>query len=148
MQHLSTIDFAYIAGIVDGEGTITIGRGRKNYHYNWTYNAVVGVTNTNLELLNWLRDSTRIGNICQNTKILGSKQGYQWNLRSYEILNFLEYISLFLKIKKEQAKIVTEFLIKNRPSNKHQPATELEIEFRCSMYYRIHALNEKGDDNV
>jgi hypothetical protein len=45
--------YAYLAGIIDGEGCITIGAGKKETCIN--YNALLLVQNTSKELIDWLQ---------------------------------------------------------------------------------------------
>ena len=54
MEHKVT-DLAYLAGIVDGEGCITITenmKGGRNY-----YRLVLDITNTSYDLMQWLEDT-------------------------------------------------------------------------------------------
>lgn len=51
--------FAYLAGILDGEGTIRISRTKVNKHPNWNlrYCGAVGVGMVNKEIIKLLRDT-------------------------------------------------------------------------------------------
>ncbi len=98
LRHLSTEEIAYLAGIVDGEGSIII---RNN---KWqTVFLVVG--NTSLALIDWL------GDICGATYEVGKKNGGlskkpidTWRcLRTSNIVELLRAMLPYLKIKKEQA---------------------------------------------
>ena len=45
--------FSYLAGIIDGEGCLTIGAGRKGNITN--YNSIIMVTSTSEKLIKWIQ---------------------------------------------------------------------------------------------
>lgn len=48
---MEVVEKAYLAGIIDGEGTVTLTR----HHKNETPTARVSVANNNLKLLEWIK---------------------------------------------------------------------------------------------
>jgi hypothetical protein len=145
MQKLQTAQLGYIAGIMDGEGCISLARQRKNYHYSWQYCPHCNVGNTNLELLHWLHDSTRLGNINPKlTRGINSKPAWTWELRVYEIRTFLQDIMPYLIIKKRQSEIIIEFITNSRHVGVQYPLTEHEKEYKNRLFIEMSVLNERG----
>ncbi len=101
---------AYLAGIIDGEGTIAITKqkprtGRRNHLYS--LRMIVG--NTDKKLVDWLVEN--FGGSCH---ILREPEGnwrraYQWVLGSRETYRLLKEMKEYLVIKREQAEIGMEF---------------------------------------
>jgi hypothetical protein len=59
IDQLTTESAAYIAGLVDGEGTITLSR----LHANENRRLVVSIANTEIQLLEFVRDNVKGGKI-------------------------------------------------------------------------------------
>lgn len=105
---------AYIAGIIDGEGTIMITNSRQrtakrgDYIYN---RPIVTIANTSYKLLDYL-NSLEIGGYSNDARIRGNrKQCFQWCLAStLPIYSFLKAILPYLVIKKERAEEVMAWI--------------------------------------
>lgn len=79
---------AYLAGIVDGEGTVTL----MKHHKNETPIPFVGIANNNFELLKWIKTEVG-GNICTKKKRLPHhSDSYVLNIRQDRALRFLNEI--------------------------------------------------------
>jgi hypothetical protein len=105
---------AYVAGLFDGEGSIVIGynkpdatRGRKVPSY-WLQ---VGITNTDRPLIDWLH-ATFDGHISDNSHSPSRKNQrpcWVWRTMGTQARAFLQDISPYLRIKKDQALLAIEF---------------------------------------
>ena len=98
---------AYIAGLVDADGCIWIER-RSNRPGHVMY---VNVTNTNLELLNWLKKEWG-GCIVQFKQTKNSSRWaacYAWKICSIQALNFLSLTYQFMRVKLERAVMAIDF---------------------------------------
>lgn len=105
---------AYVAGLFDGEGSIVIGynkpdiaRGRKVPSY-WLQ---VGITNTDRSLIDWLL-STFGGHVSDNSHSPSRKNQrpcWAWRTMGTQAKVFLQDISPYLRIKKDQALLAIEF---------------------------------------
>lgn len=103
-------DLAYTAGIIDGEGCISI------YHFKsktssrgYALVLEVSVTNTNEWLIHWLH-FTFGGNVGpMKSKRPRSRDAFYWRLLSKKAAEFLDLIMPYLKIKKPQAEIGIKF---------------------------------------
>jgi len=150
---LTNLEIGYIAGIIDGEGTIGL-------CYNKTEDIIDGhilVSNTSTELMNWLKTTLKIGRIRRKSgkkEKLRKKVCYLYYItRISEMEKLLELIKGFLIIKKEQAKLMLKFceIKKNKErfllrddkgkivGFKHNPPEEKEWK----LYYKMKELNEQ-----
>lgn len=86
---------AYIAGILDGEGTITLVK-RNSHRY-----PIVSVSSTSKELLDFLRHEVG-GTICNHKTYKDHhKQSWSWRLTSNNALNLLNDVIPFMLEKKK-----------------------------------------------
>lgn len=100
---MEEVEKAYLAGIVDGEGTATL----MKHHPNETPTPQVAVYNTSLKLLNWIK-SIYGGIICSRKKhAIHHKNAYVWDVRQDRAIRFLNEIKKYLIIKKPQAELIT-----------------------------------------
>jgi hypothetical protein len=138
MLHLTECKREVLAMAIDCEGWIAFACNKKQ---NYNIVALVGISNTKIKLLRHIQDMTGIGSIGPKPKPKGKRaQGYQWNLRSYEMRAFLEAIQPYLIIKSEQCELALKFLKYgwSRPLN-----TE-DINLREEWAEKMIALNERG----
>jgi hypothetical protein len=131
----------YIAGIVDGEGSILINkRNDANNHYS----VKVEIPNTNLDLLRYIRNITKLGDIIKESRRkINCKIVYVYNVKSYEYKKFLIPILPYLVIKKRQAELMLQY-ISLRKANKEYPLNDEEIEIKENIYEEIKPLNKTG----
>ena len=130
---------AYMAGIMDGEGTFYIGNysgNRKNGDKH--FQTVIAVCTTDKSLMEWLIDifggSFRAYTPNQMSKN-GRKQVYRWAATSNRLLHICEIILPYLVIKKRQAEIMIKIRstykdeqnIKGRQNVQNLPAGTLEL---------------------
>lgn len=126
-------DIAYLAGIIDGEGTIYIGFDKtRGYHLRFY------VVNTDKRLIDWLK--TTFGGSVYSRKSLKNPN---WR-RKYEWINvnpedMLPEILPFLKIKKEQAMLAIKFR-KTFVKKKHRLTEETKL-LRAECYKQMKKLN-------
>jgi len=135
--------YGYLAGILDGEGHITITRGTiKGRKVDGSdcvnYVCTVGVRNTDKRLMTWLQQRFG-GNIYPNKPSKNRpnwKTSFNWQLFGNKNLELLLLAVLpYLQLKKEQANIALEFL---RLRGERFP------EKRQELCERIHQLNKRG----
>jgi hypothetical protein len=141
--------FIYLAGIVDGEGHITIARHKTDKYWksdgtiglrkktNVMYQNVLGVRNTDLRLMDWLKETFGGNYYKDNRKTRPEKWkiSYCWHSTSNEkteliLLGILPYLIL----KREQAKIVLENIRLGIPNP----------EKREQLFVKVKALNKRG----
>lgn len=101
---MEEVERAYVAGIVDGEGTVTL----MKHHKDETHIPFVGIANNNLVLLRWIKSLVG-GNICSKKKRLPHhSDSYVLNIRQDRALRFLNEIKQYLIVKRQQAELITD----------------------------------------
>jgi len=104
IPQLSISEKAYIAGLLDGEGTISDDRKRINGCWR------IRIVNTDKNLMKWLKKTIPTSNIyC--SKLKNRKNMYSWTLAKwYSCYSLIKQIYPFLIIKKKKAKILLDNL--------------------------------------
>lgn len=115
---------AYAAGILDGEGHFSITWDRPRDRYL----GMVGVMNTNRDLLDWLQNT--FGGSIYHRKSPSNKshwkERYEWRAGNTSIDTMLPPIVPYLIIKKRHAKIMIDFRLTMTASS-HLPRPGLPI---------------------
>ncbi len=104
MMDLSSEEIGYIAGIIDGEGSLEIvGERTKRTYY---YNPRMKITNTDLRLMLWLKE--RLGGSFCSPKICQSqrRKRYDYTLCSNGLRLLLPKVLPYLVIKAECANLL------------------------------------------
>lgn len=111
MKELTIAQLAYLAGIIDGEGSIYIGNFSKGLKGTPYYQTNMEVTNTEERLINWLMDNIggrRTTYTHAQTPKNSRRTVYRWMV-SGELLTHLCHLLLpYLIIKKRQCEIMIE----------------------------------------
>jgi hypothetical protein len=114
---MSPEEKAYIAGIIDGEGSIMLSK----FHNNQFPAPCVSISSTTLELLQWVRSKVGAGTIKEkkNYDIKNHKNSYTFALRYNDAINLLQDILPYLVIcsKKERAHLILERYKEVTPRN-------------------------------
>jgi len=110
---MSKLTASYLAGFIDGEGYIAL-RSDKQY-----YAAILKVASTDEWIIKWIQESyggsyyKRIGYKPNH------KDSYYWTLNGKKLKVFLQKIQPYLKLKKEQCRLVLKKIklqeLKNLP---------------------------------
>ena len=122
-------DLAYLAGILDGEGSISIHKHKdKNSQLGYYYQLVINVANTNEWLINWIHLNFG-GNIYKKRMLAKHyKQVYLWSASSNQAKTLLELILPYLRLKKAQADIALQFQAKKHPRGSVKSEEEFVLE--------------------
>lgn len=142
---LSPVEAAYTAGIIDGEGTISILRVSKRGTHH-ILSPKVYVSNTSELLLGWLSERLEMK---VNSRIKRSNK-YKNEPRpeitlaifGYRCYNFLKIIEPYLIVKKELAHLVMEFIESrqaNGQANYNSPYTESEL----AVWQKVRSINRR-----
>ncbi|MCF6466656.1 LAGLIDADG family homing endonuclease [Clostridium sp. Cult2] len=91
---------AYIAGIVDGEGSIMLTR----FHKNEYPSPCVSISSTDMELLEWIKNTTKMGRIINKKNYNKEKHlnSYTYRVIYDDALKLLEEIETYLVIEKKK----------------------------------------------
>ncbi len=100
---MTTQERAYLAGIIDGEGTITL----SSAHGNETSSPKVSVANNSLQLMQWIKTKTGSGVLSQRGK-REPQHGTQYvlDISNNAALNLLAELKQYLIIKKTHAELL------------------------------------------
>ena len=104
---LSPVELSYIAGLLDGEGCITIVKGnhrRKGKNTSTEYALHVSLSNQHIPTLNYLKSVTGLGSVS-----CSRGYDYKWCLSSQQALEVLKYLTPYLKIKLKQTGVAIQF---------------------------------------
>ena len=105
---MTNIEIAYLAGIIDGEGSIMLSK----YHQSEFPCPCISISSTDLELLEWVRDKIGSGRINRkkNYNINKHKTSYTYVVyydTAIDVMNKIEPYLVIVK-KKLRAKFITE----------------------------------------
>lgn len=146
MNTLTEAGTAYVAAMIDGEGTITISR-VKNYgkRPGYMYRPVVNVTNSHAGLIGFLRSLTGVGIVYQNN-ITPKKENWspihRWQVSMAEARELLPVIAPYLVIKRELARVIMQ--LQPIPiKTTHAERIPLR-EAQHALWERIRAMNKRG----
>lgn len=104
LDHLSEAEKGYIAGLLDGEGTIGFYKRRNGRKSGNVFVIQISIANTSVTACVWL-NARLPGNVYKQTPSpLSKKKGYNWSLAgTRQCLLFLREIEPYLVIKRDQA---------------------------------------------
>ena len=136
----------YLAGIIDGEGTIGIIKNKVSFYL------VVEIGNTDKILIDWLEDNFG-GAVCldkRSNKNSKHKDLHLWYCTNKKALSLLEEVEEYLLLKKPQAKLGIEFSRKRRLSvGGRGRKKSLSLFHQEKQYWELmRNLNKKGTDGA
>lgn len=111
---LSNTEAAYLAGIIDGEGSICV---FPYYGYNHKvgkkyarYKPVICVSNTDCRLINWLKEHLSGQCYSVERKTKKWKIQYMWQISHLQALEIIKVVKPYLILKTEQANLFIKFM--------------------------------------
>lgn len=132
INRLSPEHAAYLAGLVDGEGTVTLTR----LHKHENRRLVVSISNNDASLLNFVEEIVGAGKITTK-KIYSNRhaRSFTYQVTSRQALDLLRQLIPFLKTyKARRAKLVLDDYLRLTPRNGHYTLkiadSRLEFETR------------------
>jgi hypothetical protein len=137
------MNLAYVAGLFDGEGCVNLSRNRSGCFVR------VFLTNTNLELLERLKESFG-GDIKKlSGRKKGWKQAYVWRLSWSKAVSFLDSIQPWLLNKWRQAEVAFAWDANRLGRGNHDVATKQAVkEANELLIEQLHWLNHRGENNT
>jgi len=146
---------AYIAGFLDGEGTISIvkvkRKDRERSYSSPYYRPILVINNTNREILEWIKSVFGAGQVnLVARKEMGRKPVYRWIVGNAVAIQIAEILYPHLRVKKLQADVVMQYKSTvpskyNVYGNKGLPI-EI-IKERDSFVETLRCLNKRGLSN-
>jgi hypothetical protein len=138
---------AYIAGIIDGEGTIRIHKSKpykKNKQKNCSYAAGIGVGMVEKRIPSLLQEV--FGGGLQEECVPGRRSIWRWQVSGrLSVYKILEELAPYLILKQEHAYAVMEFCEEwHTPFSRQQGLSSLELQRREDAYQKLRKLNAVG----
>mgnify|MGYP003604071727 CR=1 FL=1 len=137
----------YIAGIIDGEGTIRIHKSKpyqKNKHKNYSYSAGIGVGMVEKIIPQLLKES--FGGSLREECVPERRSIWRWQVSGrMSVYKILEELVPYLIVKREQALAVMEFCQEwHTPFSRQQGLSNRELQRREDAYLKLRKLNAVG----
>lgn len=139
---------AYLAGLIDGEGTISISHNKTQSE--GSYSMVMRIYNSDKRMCDWVYKVVNIGGVskCHRVKSWDNpkhKPIYHWHTSNNGMRKILPQIIPFLVIKKEIAEIVLEWLEKyGRKKLSGKYLTFEDGQWKKEKYEYLKTLNYRG----
>lgn len=137
---------AYLAGIIDGEGSIMLWRSKIDPKRRGQFNLRVNVSNTSKALIEWLYNNFggRFHEMNSPSRVKNThwKKQYIWEVNRPDMLKFLNDIHEFLVIKREHCEIAIKF--RQTFSKRERNLTEETFNIRLKLYEKMIHLNSRG----
>jgi len=141
VRQLSEFWRGYIAGIIDGEGTITISKFTKSQH--GMLHPKISIGNTNLNCLKKIEEVIGSGHTTLHERRGRPwKDCWEWKTSSVtDVKTLLTQLKDAFFIKREQASLVLKFceLYVSRPCYSSEPTSEM-----IQLYEGVKELNRRG----
>jgi len=139
LSNLSVAEKAYIAGFLDGEGSFGIQK--SGYPF-------VIVANSDKSVINWISEKVGYGTKWYVNDARGNRKPmYSFRIQTYaDIIEFIEAIIPYLKVKKQQAQLLKEYCELRLKSPLRNPLTgKMTLEGRMlEIYKTMKNLNKRG----
>jgi hypothetical protein len=151
IRPLTKTQAAYIAGIIDGEGSITICR-RTNpagVHgmKRGCYHRLLLTTNmTHKKTIVWLRAATGLGSVypARNASQKNHKPSWKWDVWSREALQVLKAVKPYLITKTRQADAAIAFQTPKYRSRGNLGLSDAQWQVQVDAYFELRKLNRRG----
>lgn len=141
MQKINENDFIYLAGLIDGEGTLTFKRYRTSgLRKRKSLLPLITVTNTDFDLINWVHLTFSLF-WKSNVSVRGyRRQQVSVGAEGVKILALLEKLEPYLKVKKKHCQLLKEWIKLQLKKSIQAPYSERQIEIDSE----IRKLNRRG----
>ena len=133
----------YVAGLIDGEGSIIIKPVTQKQLVSLCY-----VTNTHRGVLDWLTTTLGMGNVVVSHHPTPSARiCYRWCASGRNVRQLLQAVAPFLIIKRRHAELLLAFYGQRQAYKERHPGAlrpETLKEPLLSIYSKLRALNRRG----
>jgi septin family protein len=132
----------YLAGIIDGEGSIHIEIQSQSIRHNRKcdyYSLRLLVVNTHLPMLQWIQQHFG-GSMYTHNKMEGRRQCYRWNLCSHKAAEVLKACQPYMIIKKSHTEVFIKFAETMTHAN-FRLSDEL-LAYRKELYLELKRINK------
>ncbi len=133
---------SYMAGIIDGEGSINIEIQSQSIRHNRKcdyYSLRLLVINTNLPLLNWIVSHFG-GTITARKPVPNRRQCYKWNLCSHNAAEVLKQCQQYMIVKKAHTEVFIKFA--STMSHANVRLSDELLSYRRELYLALKHINK------
>lgn len=136
---MDTTSLAYIAGILDGEGHITVTRVHAKGRPFAYFEPRVEVSMTHRGVIQWLCDQygVRLSEVPRRKP--HHKDAFLFRVSGVEVGPLLSPLLPYLRVKRARAEAVCAFISDTRKASRWQPVTEAEYADREAAYLTVKA---------
>jgi hypothetical protein len=139
-------DLAYLAGFIDGEGTITVYK--VSGQNGLIYNALLAAASNSRAVLDWVQKAFG-GSIYALKKTGNREDGFQWMLKEKdELIALLPKLIPFLKIKELQARFLLKYCQEFKGAHRGAPVSAEDHELRMAYCTIFADLNARGKNST
>ena len=133
---------SYLAGIIDGEGSISISKMRTQSG-NTSHRMVLCVSNTNDKMIDWLYEKFG-GSVCYRPPVgCRKKDCWAWSLQGREAEELLRVVRDYSICKREEIDVALEFRATFKLGTNQYTAPEEDIiKLREDAFLRLKALHK------
>lgn len=144
------LEIAYLAGIFDGEGMVSISRKQRGVRQNDCYQLWIEVSNSSKCLMDWIVGHFG-GYLIAQPKPTGNAH-WKWVRRNIKAQGILEALLPFLTVKLDQARVGIEFQIRQSSEKKTYeagrrgpiPRTPEQMAYKEDAKQMLHAMKRGG----
>lgn len=141
---ISETNLAYLAGIIDSEGTITMIKKLNHNTAGCSYSLQIFISSTDKLIIDWIYEITGLGNVSEaKLRNKKSKKSWRWYAWCNQASQFVKSIIPYLIIKKPNAELAIEFQSRVSKSVNIKLSQD-DLEFRSKAYATIHNYNVVG----
>ena len=141
----SEVFWAYVAGIIDSDGSFSVKK--QKYQYGQRYTAVISIDMVDPKTIGYISSKTTYGKIEAN-RVKACTNGICYRLaigKKEDVIAFLQNVIPFLKVKQEQAKTLLEFCLNWKNTSYCKAGVPAhEMAFREECHQKIKQLNKYG----
>ena len=143
MKRKTKTFWAYLAGIIDGEGCLRLGKHTVNGGKTYSYGSFIIIGNTDINLINFLLD--HLGGHAspiKSSKKQNKKGGWDWRPKADDVTAILTRILPFLLVKSRQAELL--LLYRQTVCKPGKRTTTALLLLRDKWFNEMKKLNKRG----
>lgn len=146
---MSAVEAAYFAGFIDGEGTITTVRTKRDSSRSgYRYQPILQVAQCETNVLEWLRNVSGNGRIVSayvKKREVFHRTLYKLTFSPNQIRHVLPQVMPYLRVKARQADLLMQFLNETHGWHLHQQPVNWQL---LEVLHRgMHNLNPRGTNS-
>lgn len=139
------IFWSYVAGIIESDGSFSIKK--QKYQYGQRYTPIISIDMVDPKSIEYISQNCNHGKVQANS-VKACTNGICFRLaigKKVEVINFIENVLPFLRVKHEQAKTLLEFCLNWKNTGYCKAGVpEDEMKFREECHQKIKQLNKYG----